>query len=701
MNKKKYILTLVIVLLFVVLLVAGGTYAYWSWNSTVNKDVVFNTSKSISEYVVYDEGDSHFIGNFQPKNSFCQSASNTLSFYKTSEAENIRLSATLNMDVNFVGSNIAASDSVYWVLTSGDNTITCSSGLNTAQVINYGTFNEVTNGQTITLKSDIDITTTEQKFTVWIWIDSAGGNLSSLSGETVDTNIWTQIDMLDASEPAIPELDEGMIPVTIANDGTVTTISSGDPDWYNYGNKQWANAVLINDSSRNNYKNTTGKTVNQSDILAYYVWIPRYAYKIPESVTCSEIVNPTPEYHPGCYKYIISESDKNSFIPWVQYVVINQYGVSDFTLNQATNLVNTSLETGMFSMDIGTLTVPEVMTMYNDSMNPDIIYETTFSPNNKTVISTSPRPIDILFERKNASLLTGDAINTYRTHPAFTFGTENISGIWVGKFETTGDGTTPTILPNSLSLDAPNASTQFQTSLKFAGGTLANGIVSFAGSNVYGLTANTDSHMMKNSEWGAVAYLSHSQYGINYKVRINNNDITGCGTSGEIGSSYSCEIVYGEASSYPQSTTGNISGVFDMSGDNDEQVMGILSDNNGKPRSGENSLLNSGFNGLLSDDSSYTSGINFPQSKYYDLFFSTNNSDFLCSDGKNCYGQALYETLFWYSSRAVGLGSSGPWFIRGGERGGENNYGKANIFSYGISYGGGVGYAWRSVLVTK
>ncbi len=28
--------------------------------------------------------------------------------------------------------------------------------------------------------------------------------------------------------------------------------------------------------------------------------------------------------------------------------------------------------------------------------------------------------------------------------------------------------------------------------------------------NIYGLTENTDSHLMKNSEWGAVAYLSQS-----------------------------------------------------------------------------------------------------------------------------------------------------------------------------------------------
>ncbi len=49
--------------------------------------------------------------------------------------------------------------------------------------------------------------------------------------------------------------------------------------------------------------------------------------------------------------------------------------------------------------------------------------------------------------------------------------------------------------------------------------------------NIYKLNEKiTDSHLMKNSEWGAVAYLGQSKYGLNEKnIRINNvnvNDMT-------------------------------------------------------------------------------------------------------------------------------------------------------------------------------
>ena len=40
---------------------------------------------------------------------------------------------------------------------------------------------------------------------------------------------------------------------------------------------------------------------------------------------------------------------------------------------------------------------------------------------------------------------------------------------------------------------------------------------------MYNYKRDMDSHMMKNTEWGAVAYLSLSNYGINGEVRINNS----------------------------------------------------------------------------------------------------------------------------------------------------------------------------------
>ena len=81
------------------------------------------------------------------------------------------------------------------------------------------------------------------------------------------------------------DIDPNMIPVKYT--GTTTNAqwtslakpedSSNQGNWYNYNNKQWANAVTVKDPSK--YKNQT-KVVDQSDIFGYWVYIPRYAYEV-------------------------------------------------------------------------------------------------------------------------------------------------------------------------------------------------------------------------------------------------------------------------------------------------------------------------------------------------------------------------------------------------------------------------------------
>jgi hypothetical protein len=78
-----------------------------------------------------------------------------------------------------------------------------------------------------------------------------------------------------------------------------------------------------------------------------------------------------------------------------------------------------------------------------------------------------------------------------------------------------------------------------------------------------------NSHMITNMEWGAVVYLTYSKYGRGTtEVSINDTSLTGGGTYGN------------GSSSYPQSTTGNITGVFDMNGCSSEFVGATIKGNN-------------------------------------------------------------------------------------------------------------------------
>ena len=210
MNKKDIIL---FVTIFCILgLVVSGTYAYWQWETASEKHttVEFNTTIDIEDYFYYDGGESHFVGNFQPSNNHCGGKETALEFYvyddaprqileKDSSGKGI-LSATIKLDINKISSKISSSNYVKWAVTAGSKD---DCGITT---LSNGTFNGKSTGDKLTLLSSREIfeqsacsSTNLCKYTVWVWLDNAGGSeLSDLSGETIDVKIWTEINMSSA-----------------------------------------------------------------------------------------------------------------------------------------------------------------------------------------------------------------------------------------------------------------------------------------------------------------------------------------------------------------------------------------------------------------------------------------------------------------------------------------------------------------------
>ena len=293
-------------------------------------------------------------------------------------------------------------------------------------------------------------------------------------------------------------------------------------------------------------------------------------------------------------------------------------------------------------------------------------------------------------------------------HDAFTFGSDQISGFWMGKFETTGsvsstctsetcDVSTVTILPNSASLISNSVSSYFYMSRSME-----------ISSNPYGFdkTVDTtlDTHMLKNNEWGAVAYLTQSIYGrctsSTSCVEVTENSVgesernedtssklyknynisllatSNCSTSSI--STGACDYV----TNVNQSTTGNIYGVYDMSGGAYEYVMGIY-----KPSTLSEIKDYSGFSSTTSN-SQYDK---LPDAKYYNVY--TTESAYTNAGLQH----ALTETSGWYGDYSGFVSSSDPWFRRGaGYSGGDGPGVFAHIFGSG---NGDVNFGSRFALV--
>ena len=88
---------------------------------------------------------------------------------------------------------------------------------------------------------------------------------------------------------ADPVLKAPLIPVEIKPNGEVY-YANEKSEWYNYSEKKWANAViLIDNPSNTNYQ--VGDHIIEDDIESYFVWIPRYQYKIWDMGNYAEIID--------------------------------------------------------------------------------------------------------------------------------------------------------------------------------------------------------------------------------------------------------------------------------------------------------------------------------------------------------------------------------------------------------------------------
>lgn len=211
-----------------------------------------------------------------------------------------------------------------------------------------------------------------------------------------------------------PELADNMIPV-IYEDGSWKK-ADVNSKWYNYLNKNWANAVVVketkdgdNSHSRYEYLEAPfGTVINDDDILGYFVWIPRFRYQL-------------------------------------------------------------------------------------------------FSSNSVT-------PINIAFESVTTSKSLGTSPGQWLTHPAFTYNNHELSGIWVGKYEANNSN-------DSIIVKSGTA----WTNIDYVSAN--NKILSMTNqNNIYGLKG-VNTHMVRNSEWGALAYLTNSIYG-----NLSDNSSTGNNT---------------------------------------------------------------------------------------------------------------------------------------------------------------------------
>ncbi len=659
-KNRKLLGTIIGIIAFVILLI-GATYALYKWSSGESDRTNFNltvTSQEIAPYIVYNPGTPILSSDnsvLQVGSNYTDGINSTIEFWKSGTTRSIF--GQISLEVLKIGNNIKQTDTLKWALT------TYNINNSTEVLLEEGTFNGRNKGDIFPIYTNFDLNNYQTFYKVYLWIDGdAIDNNKMISNEVISIEISSQASdtsgeipypsdgthsPIDESGANYPDLVEGLIPV-VYNSTTAkwvkadTESSTSTYGWYDYTQKKWANAVLVTETNRSTYQSATaGTEITDSDILAFYVWIPRYKYKV---WNINKVVGTDSydAYNTGID--IVFESGTES--------------TGDITCNNY-SFAAPSSEAG--------------------------------SPNETCTGSN------------------GD----YYTHPAFTLGDNEVKGFWMGKFElssetptaSNGGGSSTTLTPRIL----PSVNSWRNNSISNFSTVIQNMQTT---NNIYGLSTDkslADSHMLTNMEWGAVAYLTNSNYGRcsgGTCTEVTNNDcntyITGIGGDfiDDNNSPVSCDTnYYNETAGVYASTTGNVYGVYDMSAGTGEYVMGNMS-------SAADTYT------FYPRDSGFASSWYTSNQKYVNTYANVSSDSYSTTQtGYNAarLGDATGEVVLtasatgswtgsWYNDYSNFISSSYSWFARGGE--GISGGSGTGIFCFGGGSGiGGDDVTARAALI--
>ncbi len=464
-------------------------------------------------------------------------------------------------------------------------------------------------------------------------------------------------------------------------------------NWYSYKDRKWANA--------------------QTEDGSMWVWIPRFAYRITKQPTYSN--GTTKQAGTIEVKFLIGTSDEyyddNGKIKKAQRQETKGQQIDttkdEYTVHPAfTNEDYIDYANGGWNAELTGIWVAK--------------FEAGYAGGNNNA------PIAASSETYTQTQVTAGSIEGGASQSARNW----LDGIY-------GENTTikyPTFQGVTYSMNYINADDAYYISQALT-----------EEGNIYGLTDSTNSHLMKNSEWGAVAYLSQSQYGLpeGNNIYINNVTLNSGGAArttdkGQTGveSVYAVTGVTGvlengtareeeianlnktegntpttegfytwnQKTGKESSCTGTIYGIYDLSGGLRERTATYVANGNAN-------LETYGKN-FTGDENTHRRTIYVHDEEKDNNKMAASDANLnLASEGNydinaNVYGDAVHETskagtgeTSWYHDASNFVGLNRPFAVRGGFFGSGE---AAGIFAFDRTDGGSdYNTGFRVVLVAR
>ena len=467
-----------------------------------------------------------------------------------------------------------------------------------------------------------------------------------------------------------PQLMEGMTGIYWDESGNEVEVTVDNQDnWYDYSKQEWANAVT---------KDSNG------NITGYWVWIPRYAYKIETNRYTNTVGKISVKFLQGTTNKDESNAEISTAYPETTGATMSAYVVHPSFINGTLN----HYMNGEWDKEISGYWVAKYPAGFqaNTITNNNGTLSTTISNSSDTVVYSNKN-----YTSYNANMTT-NALSQNLTSSGYS--SQKLSY--------------PVFKPLTYAYNNISTGDAYTISKEIA-----------SASSFYGLNSTkTDSHQMKNSEWGAVAYLTQSSYGRNgTEISLNNyyttesspwrTAITGMCIDGTSGSkSTTLGNAYNTTVGVKGSSTANVTGIYDLNGCVWERTAAYISNGNASLSSYGKSYANTTANANGYQTLSTKWATVYPYNSSSDSY--TNNYSVYSGKKSTTYGfgDAVLETSTtdsgspsWNGDCSDFPGPSSPFFGRGGCYGDTSLTG---LFAFDDTIGGPYYDAgFRSVLVIK
>ena len=289
----------------------------------------------------------------------------------------------------------------------------------------------------------------------------------------------------------------------------------------------------------------------------------------------------------------------------------------------------------------------------------------------------------------------------YIIHPAFTNESstnyanggwnKDISGFWAAKFEMSMEENGVHVETSSSDIGNQAISSSIKMVSKPNVTSWCHILPGNAYINSYNYDRERESHLMKNSEWGAIAYLSYSKYGLNgTEIYINTSNVTGQSTGKTNAAPSDTNYPYNTTQGVGASTTGNITGIYDMSGG----LWDFTASYNSKDTSG---YLEKNGLGYFAKDA---------QSTQYMTVYNNENGNQHSTSTVGKIGDGIKEIrnnpsnkASWFNDSVHVPCNKDCFSMRGGHNGSKT---EAGIFCAGYNKGGeSVNKSFRTVLIEE